>query len=65
MRKTLIFLLTYITSTLSYISVLLLGSNIYDRQSFWVRVLIIIFTTLFAGVPLMHYWKGQFEKLIK
>lgn len=65
MRKTLILLLTYITSTLSYISVLLLGSNIYDRQSFWVQVLIIIFTTLFAGVPLMRYWKGQFEKLIK
>jgi len=65
MRKTLILLLTYITSTLSYIAVLLLGSNIYDRQSFWVQVLMITFTTLFAGVPLMNYWKGQFEKLIK
>ena len=65
MRKLRILLLTYIISTLSYISVLLLGSNIYDRQSFWVQVLMIIFTTLFAGVPLINYWKGQFEKLIK
>jgi hypothetical protein len=49
----------------SFTSVLLLGSNIYDRQSFWVQFLMIIFMTLFAGVPLLNYWKGQFEKLIK
>jgi ABC-type arginine/histidine transport system permease subunit len=65
MKKQLILLLTYTTIVVSFISVLLLGSNIYDRQSFWVQFLMIIFTTLFAGVPLLNYWKGQFEKLIK
>ena len=49
----------------SFTSVLLLGSNIYDRQSFWVQFLMVIFVLLFAGVPLMNYWKGQFEKLIR
>lgn len=65
MKKLLILLLTYIAVMVSSISVLLLGSNIYDRQSFWVQILMIIFTTLFAGLPLVSYWKGQFEKLIK
>ena len=65
MKKLLILLLTYITMMISFISVLLLGSNIYDRQSFWVQFLMIIFMTLFAGVPLLNHWKGQFEKLIK
>lgn len=65
MKKPLILLLTYLTMMVSIISVLLLGSNIYDRQSFWVQILMIIFMTLFAGVPLINYWKGQFEKLIK
>lgn len=65
MKKLLILLLTYITMMVSFISVLLLGSNIYDRQSFWVQILMIIFTTLFAGLPLINYWKGQFEKLIR
>ena len=65
MKKLLILLLTYITMMVSFASVLLLGSNIYDRQSFWVQFLMIIFMTLFAVVPLLNYWKGQFEKLIK
>lgn len=65
MKKLLILLLTYLTMMVSIISVLLLGSNIYDRQSFWVQILMIVFQTLFAGLPLVNYWKGQFEKLIK
>lgn len=65
MKKLLILLLTTIAVMVSFISVLLLGSNIYDRQSFWVQILMIIFTTLFAGSPLFDYWKGQFDKLIK
>ena len=65
MKKLRILLLTTIAVMVSFISVLLLGSNIYDRQSFWVQILMIIFTTLFAGLPLVSYWKGQFEKLIK
>jgi uncharacterized protein YxeA len=39
MKKLLILLLTYLTMMVSFTSVLLLGSNIYDCQSFWVQVL--------------------------
>jgi cation transport ATPase len=65
MKKLLILLLTYITLMISLISVLLVGSDIYNRQSFWVQFLMVIFVLLFAGVPLFNYWKGQFDKLIK